>query len=179
MISPSSGVGTSSKRGLRPRRRSSRKPARSDESSRVPMFDQRSMSRADKSAGFSESSLTLDTSSEPRAVLDALTHTSVSTTPALERYRFLIGTRRSPIRRHPDGPRLIHTIQGMSGCSTPIALARTIRHLLQEHARERLRLRGQLRAWDRPDNGSRGRQLALTNSDSTRVVSVLYFGIKR
>jgi hypothetical protein len=94
-----------------------------------------------KSAGSSESSSTLDTSSKRTAVPEALTHTYVSTTPALEKYRFPIGTRRSPIRRHPDNPRLIHTIQEMSGCSILIGLARRYRHHRWGTTHERRRLR--------------------------------------
>jgi hypothetical protein len=112
--------------------------------------------------------LTLGISPERTAVPDALTHTNVSTTPVLERYRFPIGTRRSPRRRHPDDPRLIHTIQQMSGCSPAIVVPRTIRHHFQEHTRERLRLRGQLRRPDPPDSGLRRRQRALANSGAYR-----------
>jgi hypothetical protein len=58
----------------------------------------------------------------------------------------------------------------MSGCSIPVALARTIRHHLQQQLPVRLRLQAQLRVWDRPDNGSRRRQRALSTSDGARSV---------
>jgi hypothetical protein len=73
------------------------------------------------------SSSTLDTSSEPKAVLVSRMSTSRWATRALGRCRFPIGTRRSPIPIYPDVPRLILIIQGMSGCSRVTVAARTAR----------------------------------------------------
>jgi hypothetical protein len=112
-------------------------------------FDQRSKSRVDKSAAFLTSSSTLDTSSEPKAVLVSRMSTSRWATRALGRCRFPIGTRRSPIPIYPDVPRLILIIQGMSGCSRMTVAARTARAPP---------LQGRERCPDHPTNADRRRQ---------------------